>query len=173
MFVKGILFLFLVCSLLFAYTAMAQQLNEPKFPAKIQSLGQADYNWTLKTLDGQEVKLEQFRGKVIFLNLWATWCGPCVMEMPSLQKLYDKMKDDVVFVLASDESVETVKHFMSQKGFDMPVYVYTDSSPSAYDTFGIPTTFIISADGQIIYKHIGSADWGTQASVDFLRELSK
>ncbi len=171
MLIKIILSLFLICSLLFAYTAMAQRLNEPNFPTKVQSLGQADYNWTLKTLDGQEVKLEQFRGKVIFLNLWATWCGPCMMEMSSLQKLYDRMKDKVVFIFASDENLEMAKQFIDQKGFDMPVYIYESGPPSAYNTFGIPTTFIISADGQVVYEHIGAADWGTQASVDFLRKV--
>ena len=78
--------------------------------------GPFDYDWTVRTLDGVEVPMEEFRGKVIFLNQWATWCMPCVMEMPSIDKLYSSIDpQEVAFVLVTDEDAEEVRDFLDGK----------------------------------------------------------
>lgn len=92
------------------------------------------------------------------------------MEMPSLQKLHDQLKDEVFFVFVSDENSVTVQEFMSIKRLNLPVYLFEDLS-SAYPTDGIPATFVISPDGDIVYKQIGVVDWGTKKTEDFLRSL--
>ena len=86
-------------------------LSPPSFPeqSKIAIYGQADYSWSIRTLNGREVTLSEFKDKVIFINFWATWCMPCVAEMSNIQSLYDSLKSKrVAFLLISDESKETV-----------------------------------------------------------------
>src|SRR5271154_7081838 len=92
-----------------------------------------DYNFAIKDLKGTKITLDQFKGKVIFLNLWATWCGPCRAEMPTIQKLYDDLaKDNIVFVMLSldkDQDKEKIVAYIQHKAFTFPVY-----QPSGYLT---------------------------------------
>jgi thiol-disulfide isomerase/thioredoxin len=116
------------------------------------------------------MNLAETKGKVLFLNLWATWCGPCRMEMPSIQRLYDSMKDEVTFVLVSNEAPDDVRSFMETEGYTMPAYTSDDTPPDVLSTRGIPTTFIVSPQGEIVLRHVGSADWDKQEVRDFLTE---
>jgi thiol-disulfide isomerase/thioredoxin len=110
---------------------------------------------------------------VVFLNFWATWCPPCVGEMPSIQRLYDTLKDEegVVFVCVSDEEPDTVRKFVEEKGYTFPVYTMEGERPEDFRGRGIPTTFILSQDGKISFRHIGSAKWDDQSSIDFIKNL--
>ena len=142
------------------------------FPSPVVSLGDADYNWNLKTLDGKDFSLQSARGKVVLINIWATWCPPCVQEMPSFQKLYNQFKNKIIFVFASDEDPETLNKFLTMHGYRLPIYIYKQL-PGAYETDGVPTTFIISSDGKIIHRELGGPlNWNTQKTVDFLRSLN-
>ena len=111
----------------------------------------ADYSMVVKSLsNGKFVRMSDFKGKVIFLNFWATWCPPCRGEMPSIQKLYDKTKKDgLVFICISNESEGTVYKFIKENGYTFPIYTYSGYIPQVYEYTGIPTTFIISKDGKI------------------------
>lgn len=141
-------------------------------PAERHVAGQADYNWSLRSLDGAEVPLASFQGKVLFLNVWATWCGPCVAEMPSIQKLHESLKgQDVTFVLVSEEKADTVSHFVQRQEFTVPVYVSAGKLPQTFNTPGIPATFIVDRDGSIVYRHVGAADWNSAPCRDFLHSL--
>ena len=159
---------------------MTYQLPLPTFPTSSQRsiYGQVDYSWSLQSLEGTEVELSQFRGKVIFLNLWATWCGPCVAEMPSIQELYNLVGDEgIVFLMISDEDRETVGDFVEKEGFSFPVYLSQnkifddDDFPDLLKTRGIPTTYIIDSDGWVIFRHVGSAKWDDESCRDFLQSL--
>lgn len=147
---------------------MENYLDPPPFPPEVS----VDYEWMIRTLDDQEMAMTDFEGKVVFLNFWATWCPPCVAEMPSIQRLYNTLKDDeVAFVCISDEEGDTVRKFVEEKGFTFPVYTIDGELPEEFMRRGIPTTFILSKEGKIAFKHIGGARWDDHTSIDFIRNL--
>lgn len=146
----------------------------PNFPpsSQISIYGQVDYGWTIRTLDGKEVTLSEFKDKVLFINLWATWCKPCVAEMPSIQTLYDSLKNEAVaFLLISDETEETVRKFLDRRQFTFPVYLRGEEVTTVFKTVGIPATFIVSRDGAVVFKHVGAAKWDDESCLSFLRGL--
>ena len=144
-------------------------LPPPPFPQQESLFG---VEWRFQSLDGEETSLTAFEGKVLFVNLWATWCGPCVVEMPGIQRLYERFpQEDVAFLLVSDEPPDVVREFVQEKGWKLPLYVSDDQRPSAFETLGIPATFILDRTGRIVFRHVGSAAWDDESSVLFLTEL--
>jgi thiol-disulfide isomerase/thioredoxin len=134
----------------------------------------ADYDWTIQSLDGQDFKMANAKGKVVFLNFWATWCSPCVAEMASIQRLYEKLKDKgVVFACISNEETSKVSRFVRRKSYTFPIYTMRGSPPAVFNTQRVPTTFMLSRDGRIALKHIGSAKWDDHKSVDVIKGLMK
>ncbi|MBX7143227.1 MAG: TlpA family protein disulfide reductase [Oligoflexia bacterium] len=106
------------------------------------------------SLDGGKlISLSDFQGKVVLLNIWATWCGPCVQEMPGLERLYAKYKDKglVVLAVAVDDSQESVEQFRRQYGLSFPIALDDDGQIKAdYQISGVPETFIIGRDGRLV-----------------------
>ena len=127
-------------------------------------------------LDGQIIPFESLRGKVVFLNIWATWCPPCIAEMPNIQSLYEKVDSDkIAFVMLSvdKEDISKVKKFIDRKGFTFPVYMPADPLPEEFYSQAIPTTFILSPDGKIVARQEGMAEYDTQEMRDFLLSMVK
>lgn len=153
----------------------SSSLRAPEFPAADQSLtayGEAEWDWSLQTLDGESVTLGDFKGQVIFLNLWATWCGPCKRELPNLQTLHDTMKDEgVVFLLVSREEPEKVQDWLADQEYDMPFYVRTESPPPDLRSSAIPATFIIDPEGTVVFEERGARAWDDESCMEFLRRL--
>lgn len=114
----------------------------------------------LADLKGNAVSMDE--KKLIFLNVWATWCGPCNMEMPGIQTLYNKYKTNkkVDFFIVSDEDAETVNPFIARKGYALPFYQFAGPYPPALDGNAIPRTYIIFK-GKIIAQEIGASQWDT------------
>lgn len=135
-----------------------------------------DYNFSIKTLDGRNVDFNQFKGKPIFLNLWATWCGPCRAEMPSIQKLYEKVNtDSIAFVILSldaEDQLQKVGKYVESKEFTFPVFIAGDL-PSQLQVKMIPTTFVVDKNGILAYKKAGMADYDTKQFKKFLDKLSR
>ena len=132
----------------------------------------ADFEWKLQGLEGEETSLAAFEGKVLFVNLWATWCGPCVVEMPSIQRLYEQFQqEDVKFLLVSDEPPDVVEPFVQEKGWELPMYVSSDEKPYVFESRGIPATFILDREGRIVFRHVGSARWDDESAIRFLNGL--
>ena len=163
--------------IVFKYMPSAEDLEAmlppPELPdhEQLPIYGQAEYDWTLRSLDGTQTTLADFKGKVVFLNLWATWCLPCVAEMPSIQTLYKAVKaDDVAFLFLTNEDATTVELFLRDRQLDLPIYIY-DELPDVFRPPGVPTTYIINRDGLIIYKQFGAADWVGEAPQAFIRSL--
>ncbi len=147
---------------------MESMLQPPPFPTQTTM----DYDWRVQGLDGRELDLVETKGKVIFLNFWATWCPPCVAEMPGIQRLYNEIKgQEIVFLCVAEDSREKVIEFVKEKGFTFPIYTLVGEKPRVFRTRGIPTTFITSRDGQIVFKHVGSAQWDHRRSVAFITRL--
>ncbi|HZY81048.1 MAG TPA: TlpA disulfide reductase family protein [Cyclobacteriaceae bacterium] len=134
-----------------------------------------DYNFTLRTLNGQRIKFEDFKGKVVFLNLWATWCGPCRSEMPTIQSLYEKVgSDDVVFVILSvdyDKDEPKITPYITRNKYTFPVYRPSGSLTSQLDVPGIPTTLIIDKEGKIVRKEVGATNFDTEKFRKFILSL--
>jgi thiol-disulfide isomerase/thioredoxin len=144
----------------------------PSDKKEIPILGRPAPAWTLRALDGKLVTLGDFRGRVLFLNIWATWCPPCVAEIPDIQKLHDSLKDEgVAFVLASAEGRERVRTFVERRQWHVPVYTYEDDPPGLLASDSIPATFILNPKGEIVFKHIGGANWDNEDCRRFLRRL--
>jgi thiol-disulfide isomerase/thioredoxin len=134
----------------------------------------AAYDWTLFDLADQPVAFAAFRNKPVFLNIWATWCGPCVAELPSIAELArdpELAGADIEFVCVSiDEQSETVRRFLQGRGWKM-TFLRAEKLPAVFATDGIPATFIIAPDGRIVASEIGSADWHEPRVVAFLKRL--
>ena len=134
----------------------------------------ANYNMPLITLNGERTSLEEFEGKTIFLNFWATWCPPCIAEMPNIQKLYEQLENEngIVFVMLSlDEDPEKARAFMERKEFTMPVYFLAGRQPGVYNSTVVPTNYIISPEGNIVVEKRGMAKYNTDEFRSFLLNL--
>jgi thiol-disulfide isomerase/thioredoxin len=135
----------------------------------------ADYDWSLVDLADKPVPFARFKGKTLFLNIWATWCGPCVSEMPSIARLARDPRlqgKNIEFVCVSvDDSTDEVRRFLQGRDWPMTV-LRADTLPSAFSTAGIPATFLIAADGRIAASEVGSADWSEPRAVAFLENLA-
>ena len=141
-----------------------------------KDLGATDYAWSIKTLDGAEVAFSQFRGKSVFVNVWATWCGPCVDEMPDIEALWQSMSahgDSVAFVLLSEEEAEPVRKFVEEQALSAPIYITTGPLPDVFESRGVPATFIVDPQGTIVFRRTGAASWNNDACRNYLRELAE
>jgi thiol-disulfide isomerase/thioredoxin len=138
-------------------------------PAKADAIP-ANFDVQLTSLDGNLVSLQDLKGKTIFLNFWATWCPPCIAEMPDIHQLYGRIdQNKVAFVMVStDENQQKLHDFLKKKGYTFPVYQLAGNLPAVYSVNSIPTTFIISPEGQIVYQHVGMANYNTDEFKDFL-----
>lgn len=145
---------------------------DTNLPEKAQKA--ADYDLTLVSFSGEIINLSQFRGKTIFLNFWASWCPPCIAELPSIHSLYKKVnKNDVVFLLVSlDNNYSKARQFILNKGFSFPVFIPLGDFPRAYRVSSVPTTFVISPNGKIVAMKEGMADYDTENFRNFLVNLS-
>lgn len=135
----------------------------------------ASYNWTILDLHDRPVPFSQFKGKTIFLNFWATWCAPCLKEMPSIARLAaePKLRDKgIVFLcVASDETSEPVRQYL--EGRDWPMSFYrTDRVPGAFYSQGLPATFIVSPNGRIAAVVEGGDDWDKPEVIALLEKLA-
>jgi thiol-disulfide isomerase/thioredoxin len=136
-----------------------------------------DLDWKLASVaDGKEVNLSSFRGKVLFINIWATWCGPCVAEMPSIEQLYQNFagRDDVAFLLISQDSTPgEALRFAAKQGMKAPIYFPVGPMPVAFQTRGIPATFIVRKDGKLHFADLGAKNWSSDTWVRDLETLTK
>lgn len=135
----------------------------------------AAFDWAPSDLDGRPVPFERYRGKPVFLNVWATWCPPCVAELPSIARLAGTSAlDQVAFVCVSiDPDIEAVRRFVKGKDWPMTVlHVDPSTLPEVFTTEGIPATFLIAPDGRIAASALGSAEWDHPSVVTFLQKLA-
>ncbi len=147
---------------------------QPEINIPVNKQQSADYNLSLIGFDDRLVSLNDFRGKNIFLNFWASWCPPCRAEMPTIQNLYNKLqnKNDIVFVLVSlDNDLSKAKEFIKSEGFTFPVFYLNSSLPQVYDTGTIPSTFVISKEGKIVARRVGMADYDSQSFEEFINRM--
>jgi len=135
-----------------------------------------NYDFKITSMDGKEIDVKEFKGKTIFLNLWATWCGPCRAEMPTIQKLYESVdKSKIEFMLLSVDGarlIGKVKSYTESNKFTFPVYVTSHGLPDQLQVPSIPTTFIIDPNGLIVQKEVGMKNYSTSKFERFIESLS-
>jgi thiol-disulfide isomerase/thioredoxin len=132
-----------------------------------------DLSSDFNTLDGQTVSLTAHRNQVLFLNVWATWCGPCRAEMPDMAALYKELSDEgLAMVAVTNEDPQTVSHFLKKNPY--PFTILLDPAGTLdrqFDLYVIPTTFVIDRQGRIALRRIGCHSWGSSGSVQRFRQL--
>ncbi len=140
-------------------------------PSEVNETRFASYDYVLEGFDGHQVNFNQMKGKVVFLNFWATWCPPCVAEMPDIHSLFEETGDSVTFVMISlDRDRNKARRFIEKNGYDFPTYFLRSRLPDSYDTHSIPTTYLIEKDGRIRVENHGMAKYHTSR---FKKLLSK
>lgn len=132
------------------------------------------YHMQLEDQNANVVGLQQLKGKVVFVNFWATWCPPCVAEMPNINALYQNYKDDddVVFLMISlDKNFSKAKGFLKRKGFDYDVYHAQTEIPNDLRTGSIPSTFLINKNGEVAFTHMGMGNYNTDQFKGVIKKL--
>ena len=125
-------------------------------------------------LDNNIFTIQDFKGKNLFINYWATWCNPCLAEMPYMAELYEnyRVQDDLIFLYLSREKLDTIKNYIPKDESlkNLPIYkIVTDDE--FFATSGIPTTFIVNSRGEVVVKDVGSAFWNDESVFKFLDQL--
>ncbi len=143
--------------------------------AKIIQEGDQAPSFSLAGANGGQVSLSDYRGKVVMVHFWATWCPPCVEEMPLLEKLYKALSGpdfQLLTVNVDEGGADVVTGFMAKNGLTLPVLLDPRKSISKlYGTFKFPETYIIDRNGMVKYKVIGARDWTQPATVKALQDL--
>jgi len=134
-------------------------------------------DFVLSTLDGRKVSLKDLRGKAVFLNFWATWCPPCVVEMPSMEALHKRFKGKGLVVLAVNdaENVNKVGSFIKKRGYTFHVLLDSDGlvTDGSYRVVGLPTTYLIDSNGMVVGKAEGVRAWDSPESFRLMEEIIK
>ena len=168
----------LVFALIVAISACGETLQNEIREAGLQPIkeGTELIDFELESLDGGTVKLSSYKGKVVFLNFWATWCPPCVAEMPSMQKLYDRFKERGLEIIAVDlqEDKAAVRKFVDRHDLTFTALLdKTGRVGSQYGARNIPTTYIIDRKGFVIAGTIGGKEWYSPELISFFEFLLK
>lgn len=137
--------------------------------------GHADWNWRIRGLGEDEpVRLDAFRGRVLFINLWASWCIPCVREMGSIERLRERLEDTgIVFLAVAADREAAVRRFLRRHGHALPVYLEETRIPASFGLRGLPTTWVVDGAGRIVLLRHGEAVWDTDEVEAFLRSLAE
>jgi peroxiredoxin len=136
--------------------------------------GKAAPNFMLLDVSRKQVSLQEYRGKAVFLNFWATWCIPCREEMPAMEQLHQPFQGQGLTILAVNlkESAEQVKSFFDKHRFSFPALLdHSGAVSRAYGVMGLPTTYLISREGMLMAQGIGGRDWTRAEGHALIREL--
>lgn len=130
-------------------------------------------NWNLKGINTENIDFNNLNNSVVFISFWATWCAPCVAEMPSMNALYDDYKDKVTFLFITDENWNTVSKFYTKNQYVFPTYNQETNAPKEFEISSIPATFIVSKNKKIVIDKKGPANWNSDSTRKLLDALLK
>lgn len=162
---KNIFAVIVIAFLVFSLAACKKK--EAGVEAGPPSIGDTAPNFTARDVNGNTVRLSDYKGKVVLIEFWATWCGPCRELTPVLNKIYEKYKDKefVVLALTPEENTNTVKSYIKENNVIYPVLIIDMKTTRRYGVISIPVSFLISRDGRVAEKHLG-------VTRDIVQELS-
>ena len=132
-------------------------------------------DFTLANLDGQPQSIRSWPGKSMIVNFWATWCPPCIAEMPGINELYKTLlkQEDIAFIMVdADGDLNTSQAFMKAHNYDLPLYAAASGTSSGLFTGTLPSTIIINKKGNIVFRETGAANYNTKQFKDFVKNLS-
>lgn len=132
----------------------------------------SNYNWQLIDENKKAVNFSSSQGNVVLINFWASWCGPCVAEMPSLQALYNNHKNQVDFYFVARDEVAAIQRFMEKENYDFPIYFEQQNPPDLLLSNQLPTTYLIDKQGKIWIDKTGAADWNSDKMNGLLKKLT-
>jgi thiol-disulfide isomerase/thioredoxin len=136
--------------------------------------GQLHDSWRVRSLDGREVSLADFKGTVVFLNFWSTSCEPCIAEMPGIEGLLGSLKNErVTFLAVTQEDESTVREFLKKHRLRIPVYLSSENPHADLLASGIPTTFILDTRGAAMLRQSGAVNWDDDSVRAYIRGLVK
>lgn len=121
-----------------------------------------DFNWELNDFEGNTINFNSSKNKVVLINFWATWCPPCIAEMPSLHDLLDDYKDSIDFYFVSNEKVEVLNEFLIKNNYSFKIHIPKTKYPEVFDVSSIPRTFLIDKKGSIVIDKTGAANWNSE-----------
>lgn len=126
----------------------------------------------LKDLNEQPINLKKYRGKTVFINFWATWCKPCIEEMPSIANAQIiLLEKEVIFLLASGESAEEINSFRNNHNYKFNYIRIENSEESGIQA--LPTTFIFNAEGKLVFSEMGYRKWDDKSNIDLIMNIAK
>ena len=159
-------------------TILSLTLNDTSFEFPNQVAIESDVpapDFSFPGLDGKKIRLSDYKGKVVLVNIWATWCPPCVDEMPSMEKLYRKFKEqnfEILAVSIDESGRKAVAPFMKKNRLTFPALIDSDGTiKSAYRIAAIPESFIIDKQGVLVKKIVGPLDWADPQVFRFFGDL--
>ncbi len=170
---SNILFLFLLGGLFYTPSKawfLRQISFSPSIIAEEDRITVTDFNWELKGINVPDISFKDTIGQYTLLSFWATWCAPCLAELPSIQKLYDSEKENVIMVLVSNESTDKLDSFLEKNEYNFPVYRTKSKVPSFFEHKSIPTTYLIHPNGEILIKKTGAANWNSTTITSLFKE---
>ncbi len=141
-----------------------------------ENLAASDTNIAFADSKGNKLSLGDLKGKVVFINFWATWCPPCIAEMPSINNLYKRYRDKskITFIMVDvDANFQKSKSFMDKNNYDLPLYIPASQIPSNFLSGAIPTTVILDKSGKMVGRIEGSREYDSQEVYDALDSLIK
>ena len=166
---SNLLFIFLIIILILPQTRKPLQVHINRIfafsPSEVSEEEREklhDYDWELVGLNEDFVNLNSSEGKVAIINLWATWCPPCIAEMPSFQELYNDYSEKVDFYFVSSEEPEKLENFLQKHDYSFPVFMPASPAPQVLQSNSLPTTYVISKSGEILVEKTGAADWNDE-----------
>jgi thiol-disulfide isomerase/thioredoxin len=152
---------------------MGVGLFQPKTEQTASPLQAKDV--TFRDSAGRTISLSSLKGKVVFINFWATWCPPCLAELPSINTLYKKVSNNsnIVFLMVdADNQLSKSIPFIEDHGYNLPVFETVTDIPSEMLSGSIPTTLVIDKQGHMVFKHEGVADYSSDKFIEYLQKLA-
>lgn len=161
-----------LCLFMASCNSSSEQQNEAAEKTSQETPGNTDEtsfpNLQFERLDGTTFNLSEMKGKRVFLSFWATWCGPCIKEMPSIESVKKELGDEVEFVLVSDEEKDLIQNFANKKGYDL-TFVKAGFSLDELDITGLPTNIILDKEGKQEAFLVGARDWHSEEGMSIIK----
>lgn len=165
-----------ICLLSLAMVSACNNAGETKKVSKQQAKSirqkKAIAQLRLIDLNDRAIDLEKFKGKTIFINFWATWCKPCLEEMPSIAKAMEVLKnEDIVFLFASEETPQEIEQFKNINNY--PFQYVRVENPAELNIMALPTTFIFDSEGSLVFSEMGYRKWDEKKNIDIILNIGK